>query len=164
METVTLTFSFTNLQNALNLFIDDFIETYKKCLIRDNKKASGNLIKSLKPMTISFNNNKIQADISIASYWKYVEYGRRPGKFPPMNKILEWIKIKPVIPRPMNGLKPPTEPQLAFLISRKIARDGIKPGNQFEEALNASWNRHYNDISNAITEDLNQAIDLVTLL
>lgn len=162
METSTL--SFDNLQIALDSFINDFIQTYKSLLIRDDKKASGNLISSLKPVTIQFKNNKYEADISIASYWKYVEYGRRPGKFPPINKILNWIKVKPVIPRPMNGLKPPTEPQLAFLIARKIARDGIKAGNQFKEALDMTWNRHYNDISNAITEDLNQAIDLVTLL
>ena len=162
METSTL--SFDNLQIALDSFINDFIKTYKSLLIRDDKKASGNLISSLKPITIQFKNNKFEADISIASYWKYVEYGRRPGKFPPINKILNWIKVKPVIPRPMNGLKPPTEPQLAFLIARKIARDGIKAGNQFKEALDMTWNRHYNNISNAITEDLNQAIDLVTLL
>lgn len=162
METSTL--SFDNLQIALDSFINDFIQTYKGLLIRDDKKASGNLISSLKPVSIQFKNNKYEADISIASYWKYVEYGRRPGKFPPINKILDWIKIKPVIPRPMNGLKPPTDKQLAFLISRKIARDGIKAGNQFKEALDMTWNIHYNDISNAITEDLNQAIDLVTLL
>lgn len=162
METSTL--SFDNLQIALDSFINDFIQTYKGLLIRDDKKASGNLISSLKPVTIQFKNNKFEADISIASYWKYVEYGRRPGKFPPVNKILNWIKVKPVIPRPMNGLKPPTEPQLAFLIARKIARDGIKAGNQFKEALDMTWNRHYNDISSAITQDLNQAINLVTLL
>lgn len=162
METSTL--NFDNLKIALDSFINDFINTYKSLLIRDNKKASGNLISSLKPVTIQFKTNKLEADISIASYWKYVEYGRRPGKFPPINKILNWIKVKPVIPRPMNGLKPPTEPQLAFLIARKIARDGIKAGNQFKEALDMTWNRHYNNISNAITEDLNQAIDLVTLL
>jgi len=162
METSTL--SFDNLQIALDSFINDFIQTYKGLLIRDDKKASGNLISSLKPVTIQFKNNKLEANISLASYWKYVEYGRRPGKFPPINKIINWIKVKPVIPRPMNGLKPPTEPQLAFLIARKIARDGIKAGNQFKEALDMTWNRHYNEISNAITEDLNQAIDLVTLL
>lgn len=160
METSTL--NFYNLQISLDSFIDDFIHTYKSLLIRDDKKASGNLISSLKPVSIQFKNNKFEADISIASYWKYVEYGRRPGKFPPVNKILEWIKIKPVIPRPMNGLKPPTEPQLAFLIARKIARDGIKAGNQFKEALDMTWNRHYNNISNAISEDLNEMVDLVT--
>mgnify|MGYP003298718806 CR=1 FL=1 len=162
METKQL--NFNNLENALSEFTKEFVSNYKSLLLRDGKKASGNLISSLNPVSIQFTNNKIEADISIASYWKYVEYGRRPGKFPPINKILNWIKVKPVIPRPMNGLKPPTEPQLAFLIARKIARDGIKAGNQFKEALDMTWNRHYNDISNAISEDLNQAIDLVTLL
>ena len=162
METNTLNFS--NLQIALNSFIEDFIKTYKGLLIRDNKKASGNLISSLKPVSIEFTNNKYQCSIQIADYWKYVEYGRRPGKFPPMNKILDWIKIKPVIPRPMNGLKPPTEKQLAFLISRKIARDGINAGNQFTEALNLTWTKWEQHISDAISQDLSQAIDLVTLL
>ncbi len=157
-----LEISFVNLQIALNSFIEDFIKTYKGLLIRDNKKASGNLISSLKPLSIQFTNGKVDADISIASYWKYVEYGRRPGKFPPVNKILEWIKIKPVIPRPMNGLKPPTEPQLAFLIARKIAREGIKPGNQFEEALNMTWAKYEKQISDAISKDLNEMVDLVT--
>lgn len=162
METNTL--NFTNLQIALNSFIEDFINTYKGLLIRDNKKASGNLISSLKPVSIEFANNKYQCSIQIAEYWKYVEYGRRPGKFPPINNILNWIKIKPVIPRPMNGLKPPTEPQLAFLIARKIARDGIKAGNQFTEALNLTWTKWEQTISDAISQDLSQAIDLVTLL
>lgn len=155
-------YKFEHLEIALDAFINDFIQKYKGLLIRDGKKASGNLISSLKPVSIEFRNGKYEADISIASYWKYVEYGRRPGKFPPVNRILEWIRIKPVIPRPRNGLKPPTEPQLAFLIARKIARDGIKPGNQFEEALNMTWNIHYNDISNAIIEDLNKVVNLIT--
>lgn len=154
--------TFTNLQTALNSFIEDFIRTYKGLLIRDGKKASGNLISSLKPVSIEFSNNKMQGSIEIASYWKYVEYGRRPGKFPPVNKILDWIKIKPVIPRPINGLKAPTEKQLAFLISRKIARDGIKPGNQYEEAMNIVWARWEKPISDAISKDLQEIVDLVT--
>lgn len=156
--------TFYNLQKALDSFINDFIQTYKGLLIRDDKKASGRLISSLKPVSITYNGNKYSASISIASYWKYVEYGRRPGKFPPPKAILDWIKVKPVLPRPMNGAKPPTEAQLAFLIGRKIARDGIKPGNQFEEALNIVWNKHSSDISNAISEDINEAVNLVTLL
>lgn len=156
-----MTTDFKNLQVTLAQFIQDLIQTYKSFLIRDGKKASGNLIKSIRPLDIEYSNKQMTLSISLASYWKYVENGRRPGKFPPMNKILEWIKIKPVIPRPMNGLKPPTEPQLAFLIARKIARDGIKPGNQFEEALKLTWTKWERTISNAISEDLNQAIDVV---
>ena len=164
MENITLTFDFTNLQNALEGFINDFIATYKMYLIRDNKKASGNLVRSLKPVSIQFNNNKIQGEIYIAEYWKYVEWGRKPGKFPPVNKILDWIKIKPVLPRPMNGLKPPTEKQLAFLISRKIAREGIPAGNQYTDALDETWKRWEQNISKAISEDLNNTIEIVTVL
>lgn len=161
METNTLIFS--KLQEVLNLFVNDFISTYKSYLIRDDKKASGNLIRSLRPVTIEFSNNKMVGEIYIANYWKYVEYGRKPGKFPPIKNILNWIKIKPVIPRPMNGLKPPTQEQLAFLVSRKIARDGIKAGNQFTDALNDSWNRWKDLISNAITADLENTVELIKL-
>lgn len=156
-----MTTDFKNLQATLAQFIQGLIQTYKSLLIRDGKKATGNLIKSIRPLDIKYSNNQMTLSISLASYWKYVENGRKPGKFPPMNNILDWIKIKPVIPRPMNGLKPPTEPQLAFLIARKIARDGIKPGNQFEEALKLSWTKWEQPISNAISKDLNQAIDVV---
>lgn len=160
METNALTFP--NLENAINNFISDFINTYKGLLIRDDKKATGDLIRSIKPIEIQFETNKYSGSISLVNYWKYVEYGRRPGKFPPPNKILDWIKIKPVIPRPVNGIKP-TEKQLAFLISRKIARDGIKAGNQFKEALDLCWAKNKNIISDAISIDLQSNIDLIKI-
>lgn len=160
METNTLNFS--NLENALNQFIKDFIDSYKTILIRDNKKASGNLINSLKPVSLEFKDNKYTASISLASYWKYVEYGRKPGKFPPPDKILDWIKIKPIIPRPNKGITP-SQKQLAFLISRKIARDGIKAGNQFSETLNLVWAKNKDSIEKAIDSDLSASINLIKL-
>ena len=160
METNALTFP--NLEKAINDFISDFVDTYKGLLIMDNKKATGDLIRSIKPIEIQFETNKYSGSISLAHYWKYVEYGRRPGKFPPPNKILDWVKIKPVIPRPINGIKP-TEKQLAFLISRKIARDGIEAGNQFKEALDLTWAKNKNKISDAISIDLQSNIDLIKI-
>ena len=163
METITLELSLSNTQNALDKFISDFISTYKSLLIRDNKQASGNLINSIKPLTIDFTSSKLTGSIKLAKYWKYVEYGRKPGdKFPPLKEILNWIKIKPVLPRPINGIKP-TDKQLAFLISRKIARDGIKAGNQYSEALDLVWERNKDNISNAISLDLQQIIDTIKL-
>lgn len=160
METNSLTF--TNLEKAINDFVSDFVNTYKGLLIRDNKKATGDLIRSIKPIEIQFETNKYSGSISLANYWKYVEYGRRPGKFPPPNKILDWIKIKPVIPRPVNGIKP-TEKQLAFLISRKISRDGIEAGNQFKEALDLTWAKNKDYISDAISTDLAANIELIKI-
>lgn len=158
MEEITL--NFETLRTILNEFINDFINTYKSLLIRDGKKATGNLINSIRFVDIDFNNGSLSGEISLAGYWKYVEYGRRPGKFPPPQALLSWIKMKPIIPRPINGLKAPSENQLSFLIGRKIAKEGIKAGNQFNEALDITWKRWEARISQAISEDLQYAINL----
>lgn len=68
-------------------------------------------------------------------YFKWAENGRGPGKFPPIEKIKEWIRIKPVLPRQINS-KLPTENQLAYLISRKIALEGTKGNHLFEKTIN----------------------------
>ena len=168
METNSLTFP--NLEKALNDFISDFINTYKGLLIRDDKKASGDLLRSIKPIEINFESSKYTGSISLREYWKYIEYGtgpqhipdKRQQYWPQRDKILKWIKVKPVIPRPVNGIKP-TEKQLAFLISRKIHDDGIKPGRQFAEALNLTWAKNKDYISDAISTDLQSNIDLIKI-
>ena len=161
MEAFTL--EFKSLQKALDAFLGDLVGTYKDLLARDGKKATGNLIKSVKSLSIAFEGTQCTGSISLASYWKYVEYGRRKGaKQPPFKNILEWVKVKPVIPRPINGIKP-TQKQLAFMICRKIARDGIEPGKQFKEALDLAWARNEKKISGAISEDLAATITLIKL-
>lgn len=154
---------FEKTEAAIGIFLQDFVSTYKGLLINDGKKASGNLINSIREYSIELSGNGIEGSIELASYWKYVERGRKPGKWPPRDNILEWIRIKPVIPRPMNGLKPPTQEQLAFLICRKIGRDGIEPGNQFREALDIVWQRRKQDIEAAVSADLQAAVDLVRI-
>ena len=72
--------------------------------------------------------------MSFADYWKWAEYGRKPGKFPPIEKIKEWIKVKPILPRPTDG-KLPTENQLAFLIARKIATKGTKGSGVYAKTV-----------------------------
>jgi hypothetical protein len=32
-------------------------------------------------------------------YWKYLEYGRKSGKMPPIDDILSWINVKKILPR-----------------------------------------------------------------
>lgn len=60
-----------------------------------------------------------------------MENGTKPH-FPPVNKIEEWIRIKPIIPDSRNG-KVPTTKQLAFMIQSSIARteeEAIKKGKK----------------------------------
>ena len=49
--------------------------------------------------------------------------------FPPVSAIMDWISVKPILPRPdasgkMQQLRPKS---LAFLIGRKIHEEGIEP-------------------------------------
>lgn len=113
-----------------------FAEAYKQQLISDGKKATGNLINSVRGY-VEYKGTILSVVIDVADYWRYVEYGRKPGKFPPIDKIRQWIKVKPVLPRPGKNGKLPTENQLAFLISRKIAKKGIPATHSLSKTVNS---------------------------
>lgn len=60
-----------------------------------------------------------------ADYFKYLVTGRGPGKFPPPDKMEDWVRANPdVLDRVRQVYKYITERQLGFLIGRKIAREG----------------------------------------
>lgn len=127
-------------------------------------EASGKLVQSVK-YEFKHNDRIYEVGLWLEDYWKYVEYGRKAGKFPPIDKIKEWIRVKPVIPRPMKNGKLPTINQLAFLIARKIAREGIEPKNILKRTVEEVNNEMLMSIKMAIMEDLKRDIteSLVTL-
>lgn len=88
-------------------------------------KASGNLQQSVE-FNYKLDGTVFKVVMSIADYYKYLDEGRKPGKFPPIDKIKEWITIKPIVPQTINGITP-TVNQLSYLIARKIALKGIDP-------------------------------------
>ena len=157
MEKDALTFN--NLQQVLDDFTKDVAETYKSLLLRDGKNATGELISSIKPMTPELVNGAFECSLSLAPHWKYVENGRKAGKFPPIDNILDWVKAKPQLVRP-NRLdrKEITPKQLAFLVARKIANKGIQPGNQLEEAMDIVYARWKDRIDAAITADIEASL------
>lgn len=107
--------------------VDKIVELYRNELHNQGINASSTLSNSI-TSTIDVNDTKLVISFNLEPYWRYVEYGRRPGKMPPIDKISQWIRIKPVIPDPINGRIPDTR-SLAFLIARKIGREGI-PGRK----------------------------------
>ena len=156
MEKDALTFN--NLQQVLDDFTKDVAETYRGLLLRDGKNATGELISSIKPMTPELVDGIFECSLSLAPHWKYVENGRKAGKFPPIDNILDWVnnvKAKPQLARP-NRLdrKEITPKQLAFLVARKIATSGIQPGNQLEEAIDIVYAQWKDRIDAAITADI----------
>ena len=125
---------FKHLEKALKDYADAIREGYKENLEKNNRRATGNLITSINSK-VNVDGNEFEIELQLADYWYYVENGRGAGGFPPINKILEWIRVKPILPHPDKNGKLPTENQLAFLIGRKIANEGFEGSNDLENTL-----------------------------
>ena len=125
---------FTHLQQALAQYGDAIADRYKTNLEASGRRATGNLITSVNT-TVTTDEQSFTIELQLEDWWKYVEEGRGPGRFPPVDKILEWLRVKPILPTPMANGKLPTEQQLAFLIGRKIANEGFQGTYDLEHTL-----------------------------
>ena len=151
---------FRHLQQTLQDYINEVKELYSDNIVREGHNASGDLIKSIK-VILQKNNTSIEVSLSLNEYWKYLESGTRPH-WPPMDAILEWIRVKPVIPVERNGSLP-TEKQLAYLISRKIAQEGTPETNLLENTLETVNAKYDELISEAIDKDLDEGLTAILL-
>jgi len=78
-------------------------------------KASGDWLESVEDRT-----KGLSGSIWALDYTEYLEDGRNPGKFPPIDKIKQWIIDKPI------AFSDISLSSLAFLIARKISKEGWK--------------------------------------
>ncbi len=105
-----------------------YLERFKKDLIANYDKlglrASGKFADSLE--------YKIQGN-KLTMYGAYhsliMENGRSSGGFPPLKLIEEWIETKKGLPAIFVEKKK----QFAFIIARKIAKEGIKVPNKYNK-------------------------------
>lgn len=155
--------TFKHLIEALEGYTNNVRLVLKGKISDEDKIASGHLLNSINTR-LEYNDQAFEVLLDIAGYWKYIESGRKPGKFPPVNAILEWIKVKPILPRPMKNGKLPTDKQLAFLISRKIAEEGIEPKPILAETLEEVNERYEKIFNDAILLDLSEAGDKILML
>lgn len=153
---------FTNVVQFLNDFGKELADKYQRKLVNDDAVASGKLLNSIRYI-FNKNNTSFEISMEMAEYWKYVENGRKSGKFPPISAIREWVKVKQVIPRPYNG-KLPTENQLAFLIARSISKKGIRPKPIFNDNIDDAMNDFENGLEDAFTKDVENEMDKITVL
>lgn len=118
--------------------LDEYAEKarslYKQKLTEKEINASYKLLNSVET-TVKRGDDTFTVVINLEPYWIYVENGRKAGKFPPIDKILEWIRIKPITPYSDSRGRIPTEESLAFLISRKIAEQGTEPRRVLAETV-----------------------------
>lgn len=81
-------------------------------------RSSGKWADSLEVIT-----TEDRAYIYGEEYSQQLETGRLPGKFPPLQAIKDWIEAKGVFTATLQQI---SLSSLAFLIARKIAREGWK--------------------------------------
>lgn len=152
MEAELETLTFGNVINLLNEYAGKASQLYKDKLLDDGKKATGQLLNSISTKVKS-NGIDYVITLEAANYFKWVEEGRKPGKFPPPDAILKWIKAKPVLPYPDKKGKLPTEKQLAYLIGRKIANEGIEAGHQLKYTVDTLNAEYIPKLQNALNKD-----------
>lgn len=116
--------------------------------------------------TVDIDGNYYNILFKAPEYWKYAEYGRKSGKWPPITAIEKWIDIRHITPYPTARGKLPTKKQLAFLISRSIGEKGTLTTPVYFLGKSLDEDRVYwNDqIDKAITEDVNDNVDVLLKL
>lgn len=139
-----------------------FCQELKNKLDSNNSNSSGKLSKSIKGI-VKYDGKYLSVSISLQDYWKYIENGTKPH-FPPVDAIRKWIKVKPVLPRPLANGKLPTENQLAYLIGRKISKVGTKakpflqPTIKEFDLVGKVYNEVLELVTKQITEEINEEL------
>lgn len=103
----------------------EFEEIKKDLISKHNQlkmKASGNWQDSLVVDVINKNDSVVMARVYGEHYTEQLVNGRQPGKFPPIEAIKRWV-IEKGIAGIMEKAKVSS---IAFLIARKIAKEGTK--------------------------------------
>lgn len=111
--------------------------------------------KELDPYTTEKSKIKVddfkEVTLLTPEHIQFAKYGRGPGKQPPLNKILEFVKDKGII------FKGTDQRGTAFAIAKSIGEKGTlnwKPGapNAIEEAINNNILDYYKKLNNFVIE------------
>lgn len=141
-----------NLYKVLNDYAVEFRNALQDSYIEDDRLASGELINSCEYI-IEKDGYSISVSIQIADYYKYIESGTKPH-WPPVDAMLNYVKVKPILPRPDSMGKLPTPEQLAYLIGRKISQVGTEGTNNFHKTAEQVNEKYLPLIEEAITKDV----------
>lgn len=161
----TLQIEWNHLRAVLDNFASYFQNKLQENMMRNGSNASGKLVNSFKT-EVKIGDDTYEVGINLEDYWYYVNNGRGPtkggGNGSLQAKIEEWIKVKRIVPH-VGTIKTgkqagktylPTIHQLAFLITRKIHREGYKGTHFFDDAKADSVAYFQESIDYAIREDI----------
>lgn len=143
---------FNNLRNVLNEFGQAFVNLVADKIIESDGIATGNMLNTL-DFDVRKEGGHFTVYLKHTDYFPYYDQGT-PPHFPPRAPIKKWIQDKPIYPEEGSDGKLPTVEQLAFLIARKISRDGTEARNVFDAAKNELIPEWEPKFSAALAQDI----------
>lgn len=150
-----------NLKSAMEQIGVDLVKELTKQLLNADKKATGNLIKSLDYKVVEtvdgFFLNLLAAD-----YLNIVDQGRKPGKMPPPSKLDKWIVVRGIAPRDKKG-KFISRKSVQFLIARSIGKKGIKPTNVIRKSIDSIYSNKIKLLEKAVVKDIEALIEKIKI-
>ena len=155
-----MSYKFSRTESLLNSFAQTIVNRYREHI---SEYASGKLYKTI-DYTITSKSDSYLVTINLEAYWIFLEKGRRAGaKIPPVSAIEQWIKVRKILPRPVTlksgKQRVPTVQQLAYVIARSIAKNGIRPRPFMRESINQTIEDFTSKLSAAIREDVLENLD-----
>lgn len=106
---------------------------------------------------------KVESDRIILltpSHIQFAKYGRGPGKKPPLDSILEWVKGRGII------IGDTDEEGTAFIVQAKIGKEGTSnwvpnAPNALEEALNKNYEQYNKEIGNVMAVKISDEVNKI---
>lgn len=136
-----------SLKKIYNKYGNDVVKILTNLLLRNKKKSSGKLIKSLR----SDLRNVADVIISGEDYFEFVDKGRKKGSYVPIADLKKWTTLKGI---PNSA---------AYAINKSIYKFGIKPTNvlaktirEMDKAVPNLENNLAKEYENIIAEELNK--------
>lgn len=105
------------------------------------KVASGSLINSISG---NYNPNNQEVTVEMLDYWIYVNEGRKPGKYVPLDSIKIWIKQKGLKGRDKKTGRFITTEKFAWGINTNIKKFGIAPTYFYDRAVD-NFEQYFED-------------------
>ena len=108
--------------SKLKEFGRDYVKVLTRFIKDAGKDSSGKLVKSVK-YKLKKETEEIKLIIESEKYLKFVDKGRRKGKYPNIRAISEWARVKGI------------SQTAVFPIAHSIFKFGIKPTNIIQKTI-----------------------------
>ena len=128
--------------------IDKYLQSVADDMKRQNAKTPSSAFR--------IESTAIEGSLIGPDWFQYFAFGRGPGKQPPPDKMLSWVQRNPeILASAKDRFKYITEKGLAFIIGRKIGREGTNTHKSGIPAVNVieSMERNMPELLQTLTRN-----------